>query len=158
MLGLDNKKHILIDCGYVKTYRDYLKEALMKIASNGEAIDLMVITHIDQEHILGALAFLEVPFIEVKEIWYNSYRHLQFEKEKVEKITEQEFTILNREIVSGSSFLEHQIVGKGIRDEGISEKQGSILEGLILEDGYPWNKSFGGKAVNYENKNPIVKD
>lgn len=35
-LGLDNKKHILIDCGYVETYRDYLIEELMKIASNGD--------------------------------------------------------------------------------------------------------------------------
>ncbi|MDW8518268.1 MBL fold metallo-hydrolase [Priestia flexa] len=161
-LGFDNKKHILIDCGYVETYIDFLKEELIKIANNGEAIDLMVITHIDQDHILGALAFLEennkAPFIEVKEIWHNSYRHLQFEKEKVEKITEQELTILNREVVLGSSFLRHRIGQSRIRDEDISAKQGSMLAALILEGGYPWNKSFGGKAVNYENKNPIVKD
>ncbi|PFD01863.1 hypothetical protein CN995_10150 [Bacillus cereus] len=161
-LGLDNKKHILIDCGYVETYRDYLKEELMKIASNGEAIDLMVITHIDQDHILGALAFLEenneAPFIEIKEIWHNSYRHIQFEKEKVEKITEQELTILNREVVLGSSFLQHRIGKSKIRDADISAKQGSMLAALILEGGYPWNKSFDGKAVNYDNKNFIVKD
>lgn len=122
----------------------------------------MVITHIDQDHILGALAFLEenneAPFIEVKEIWHNSYRHLQFEKEKVEKITEQELTILNREVVLGSSFLQHRKGQSRIRDEDISAKQGSMLAALILEGGYPWNKSFGGKAVNLENKNPIVKD
>ncbi|MGI2749702.1 hypothetical protein ACRS52_13655 [Bacillus cytotoxicus] len=130
-LGLDNKKHILIDCGYVETYRDYLKEELMKIASNGEAIDLMVITYIDQNHILGALVFLEenneAPFIEIKEIWHNSYRHLQFEKENVEKITEQELTILNREVVLGSSFLQHQIGKSRIRDEEISAKQDTEL-------------------------------
>jgi beta-lactamase superfamily II metal-dependent hydrolase len=161
-LGLENRKHTLIDCGYTETYRDFLKKELLNIANNGEAIDLMVITHIDQDHILGALAFLEennnAPFIEIKEIWHNSYRHLQFEKEKVEKITEQELTILNREVVLGSSFLRHRIGQAGIRDEDISAKQGSMLAALILEGGYPWNESFGGKAVNYENKNRVVKD
>ncbi|WP_419880518.1 MBL fold metallo-hydrolase [Peribacillus sp. B-H-3] len=161
-LGLENRKHILIDCGYTETYRDFLKKELLNIANNGEAIDLMVITHIDQDHILGALAFLEEnnndPFIEIKEIWHNSYRHLQFEKEKVEKITEQELTILNREVELGSSFLRHRIGQAGIRHEDISAKQGSMLAALILEGGYLWNESFGGKAVNYENKNPVVKD
>lgn len=161
-LGLENKKHILIDCGYVETYRDFLKEELIKIANNGEAIDLMVITHIDQDHILGALSFLkennEAPFIEVKEIWHNSYRHLQFEKEKVEEITEQEKAILSRETVLGSSFLRKRIGQNRMCDEKISSKQGSMLAALILEGGYSWNKSFAGKAVNYENKNPIIKD
>lgn len=161
-LGLENRKHILIDCGYVETYRDFLKKELINIANNGEAIDLMVITHIDQDHILGALTFLEEnnadPFIEIKEIWHNSYRHLQFEKEKVEKITEKEFTILNREVVLGSSFLRNRKGQGGILDEDISAKQGSMLAALMLEGGYPWNKSFSGKAVNCEEKNPIVKD
>ncbi|WP_078551318.1 MBL fold metallo-hydrolase [Bacillus alkalicellulosilyticus] len=161
-LGLENKKHILIDCGYMETYRNFLKQDLIKIANNGEAIDLMVITHIDQDHILGALAFLEEnnesPFIEIKEIWHNSYRHLQFEKEKVQKITEEELTILNREVILGSSFLQQRIDHSRIRNEEISAKQGSMLAALILEGGYSWNKSFDGKAVNCENKNPIEKD
>ncbi|MGG0062607.1 MBL fold metallo-hydrolase [Bacillus subtilis] len=161
-LGLENRKHILIDCGYAETYRNFLKKELLNIANNGEAIDLMVITHIDQDHILGALEFLEennkAPFIEIKEIWHNSYRHLQFEKEKVEKITEQELTILNREVVLGSSFLRHQMGQVGVRNEDISAKQGSMLAALILEGEYPWNESFGGKAVNYENKNSVEKD
>lgn len=161
-LGLENKKHILIDCGYAETYRDFLKKELLNIANNGEGIDLMVITHIDQDHILGAIAFLEennnAPFIEIKEIWHNSYRHLQFEKEKVEKITDQELTILNREVVLGSSFLRQQMGQAGVSDEEISAKQGSMLAALILEGGYPWNASFNGKAVNYENKNPVEMD
>ncbi|WP_076572788.1 hypothetical protein [Salimicrobium salexigens] len=41
-LGTKNKKHILIDCGYVETYRQFLKKELLKIAAAGEAIDLIV--------------------------------------------------------------------------------------------------------------------
>ncbi|WP_159435724.1 ComEC/Rec2 family competence protein [Salimicrobium salexigens] len=121
----------------------------------------MVVSHIDQDHILGALAFLEEnnqkSFIEIKEIWHNSYRHLQFEKEKVKRISEGEVRILKSEIVMGNSF--RNMLGKeGVSNEDISVKQGSTLASLILEGGYPWNKSFDGKAVNCENKFRVMKD
>ncbi len=155
-LGSKNKKHILIDCGYAETYRRFLRDELVKIASNGEFIDLMVITHIDQDHIFGALTFLEEnnksSFIEIKEIWHNSYRHLQFGKDKVEKITPQELNFLKREIVLGSSHVQSRVAENKINHEDISASQGSMLASLILEGGYAWNKSFGGKAVNYEKK------
>ncbi|MBU9672659.1 MBL fold metallo-hydrolase [Planococcus sp. CP5-4] len=161
-LGSKNKKHILIDCGYVDTYRKFLKKELIKIANNNEAIDLMVITHIDQDHILGALSLIkennEAPFIEIKEIWHNSYRHLQFGKDKVDKITKKEMEILSNEVVLGSSFLQQKMDKSEIREEDISAKQGSMLAALILEGGYSWNESFNGNAVNCENISPIIKD
>lgn len=161
-LGEKNKKHILIDCGYVETYEKFLKKELIKIADTGEVIDLMVITHIDQDHILGGLAFLKennkTPFIDIKEIWHNSYRHLQFDKEKVKNIPLKEMSILENEIVLGSSFLQMQIDKDEIRNKDISAKQGSLLASLILEGGYSWNVSFNGKAVNCDNMTSIVKD
>lgn len=161
-LGLHKKTHILVDCGYAETYRDHLKEELRKIAFNGEAIDLMVITHIDQDHILGALEFLsdnnKARFIDVKEIWHNSYRHLQFDKAKVEKIPAEELAILDREVVLGSSFVERQFSRGAIRDWDISATQGSMLSALILDGGYPWNTSFEGKAVSCENRCCISKN
>lgn len=161
-LGEKNKKHILIDCGYVETYKKFLKKELIKISENGEVIDLMVITHIDQDHILGGIAFLkennENPFITIKEIWHNSYRHLQFENEKVLNVSVKEKSILESEIVLGSSYLQQNVDKSETLDEDISSRQGSLLAALILEGNYPWNKTFFGKAVNCDNKTSVVKD
>ena len=51
-------KNILIDGGYVKTYRKILKPELDAIRKRGEHIDLLILTHYDQDHIGGVLAFL----------------------------------------------------------------------------------------------------
>ncbi|PFZ78745.1 hypothetical protein COL82_09585 [Bacillus toyonensis] len=159
-LGSVSKQHILIDCGYAETYNKFLKDELKKIGRNNEMVDLMVITHVDQDHILGAIRFLEdnnrCPFIKIKEIWHNSYRHLQFEKEKIERIPIREERILKKEIGLGNSFV-NRIEMRGVADEGISTRQGSSLASLILEGGYLWNEAFDGKAVNCDSKKIIQK-
>ncbi|MDE9439754.1 MBL fold metallo-hydrolase [Staphylococcus xylosus] len=85
--GEEKRKHILIDCGYADTYHNYLKEDLLKVKKRGEKINLFIVSHIDEDHILGAIAFIEdnnnSRFIEVEEVWYNCYRHLQVKKIKV---------------------------------------------------------------------------
>lgn len=158
-LGIENKKHILIDCGYVETYNEFLKEELKEITNNNEMIDLMIISHVDQDHILGAIKLLQdnnsEPFIKINEIWHNCYRHLQFNKEKVKAISVAEKDILNHEIRMGSSFIDYHINGD---DKDISAKQGSSLASLILEGQYPWNKSFDGGAVNIDYKNMIKNE
>lgn len=159
-LGNKVKKHILIDCGYANTYDNFLKDELRTIANNNEIIDLMVISHVDQDHILGAITFLEDnntnPFIKINEIWHNSYRHLQFNKKKDKSITEHEKEILIREILLGSSFLYRKMNNN--KNQAISAKQGSSLASLILEGQYHWNESFNSKAVNIDNTTIIQKN
>ena len=48
---------ILIDGGYAETYNRYLKQRLQVLATQGKRINLLVITHIDSDHIGGILAF-----------------------------------------------------------------------------------------------------
>lgn len=79
--------HILIDGGTANTYRTYLRERLIQLRNDGKAIDLLVVTHIDNDHIGGIIELLkengsnENPhIIEIRNIWHNSYRHLQFDK------------------------------------------------------------------------------
>ena len=50
---------ILIDGGYAETYRKYLRKCLTELAAQGKRIDLLVVTHIDSDHIGGIQAFLE---------------------------------------------------------------------------------------------------
>lgn len=52
---------------------------LKEISENGGAIDVIVVTHIDADHISGIIKLLEeeVLPISIGEIWYNGYRHIQ---------------------------------------------------------------------------------
>lgn len=50
---------ILIDGGYAETYRKYLRKCLTELAAQGKRINLLVVTHIDSDHIGGIQAFLE---------------------------------------------------------------------------------------------------
>jgi len=62
---------ILIDGGTSKTYTDFLKTELRSL----KVIDLVVLTHIDADHIKGILKFIESDLfaqIEIKQYWFNS--------------------------------------------------------------------------------------
>jgi len=158
--GEESKKHILIDCGYAETYRRYLRKELISIAEKNEHLSLFVITHVDQDHILGAIPFLkennEKKLIDISEIWHNSYRHLQFTKEKMGEVGELEKKILEGEIALGNSIVEKS--EDTIVDSEISVKQGSTLASLIFEGKYKWNKLFDGKAVSSSLKEFIEID
>jgi beta-lactamase superfamily II metal-dependent hydrolase len=160
IIRLANKKNILIDMGYVDTYKNYIKDRLLKIKNENQCIDLLIITHIDKDHIEGAIEFFKENgdannpnIIEVKEVWYNSYRHLQFMKEKVPNITKFEKIQLEEIKLSNSGTIR-----KGIREVSqISAKQGSTLAGYLYGFGYgdKWNSSFKYAAVSLDDKNEI---
>ena len=69
--------HILIDAGQAKT-SDTVIERLDALRAAGGVIDLFVVTHIDNDHIGGALKLLDEPAIAgmIKAIWFNGYVHL----------------------------------------------------------------------------------
>ena len=69
---------ILIDCGYRSTYEAELKPLLNELCRKGHRISLFVVTHIDEDHIGGAIALIEdngesnAPnIIPIDEIWFN---------------------------------------------------------------------------------------
>ncbi|MGG4330408.1 MBL fold metallo-hydrolase [Priestia megaterium] len=157
-LGEQEKKHILIDCGYTETYEKFLKRDLIKINQAGEKLNLMIITHIDKDHILGAIKFIEDnnknKFICIDEVWHNSYRHLQENKTEDYKLSKQEEDILKGQISLGKSYIE-RASQEGVDHTEISMRQGSTLGALLLKGNYEWNSSFMGKAVALENKKKV---
>ncbi|MFV8259819.1 MBL fold metallo-hydrolase [Aerococcus viridans] len=152
------KKHILIDCGYVETYEMFLKKDLIEIAQRKEKINLMVVTHIDADHISGAIRFIEdnnrQRFINIDEVWFNTYRHLKASEKSDIELQDSEKAILEREIALGKSFLKRANEVGVVKDE-ISAKQGSTLGGLLLQGNYNWNSTFGGEAV-MSNGNQVI--
>ena len=71
-------RHVLIDGGRKATWPG-LKAALEAIAARGESIELLVLSHIDADHIDGLLAMIEAADLPLtpKSIWYNGFDQLQ---------------------------------------------------------------------------------
>lgn len=145
--GKSNEKHILIDGGYKKTYDNFLKIRLQEIKDKTQEIELLIVTHIDQDHILGILTLFkengpsrDPKVIKVQEIWHNSYKHLQFDYSKILEQNSREDKILDDYVASGNAMISE---GKG----NISANQGSMLASYILENQYNWNQKFDNEAV-----------
>lgn len=72
--GEEKYTNIVIDSG-PKEFKEEFKALISKIQSNGENIDLLVFTHIDNDHIGGACEVLgdkEIKCDCIKKIWINT--------------------------------------------------------------------------------------
>lgn len=146
-----NEGIFLIDCGYSSTYKDHLKAALLELKKQGKNIKRFIITHIDEDHIQGAISFLiengasdNPQVIAIEQIWHNSYRHLH-SKRAAGKVSAIGESILK----SSFKTLDDNTV------KPISARQGSTLAALILKNGYSWNADFEGNAFSIDHY-PVV--
>jgi hypothetical protein len=94
----------------------------------------LIITHIGEYHIDGSIEFIREnvmadnpKIIEVKEIWHNSYRHMQFDKEKLIKISGFEKRQLEEITLASSEIKRNEIC----EETQISARQGSKLAGYL---------------------------
>lgn len=117
-------KNILVDGGRRKKVVKILKEELKAIKEAGEFIDLMILTHIDEDHIWGLLKIFEDPEVDksiIKKVWFNS-----------------------KEILSNYFISEEQIDNKlevlSRKSNDISYKQGISLGKLLLKSGLSTTK------------------
>ncbi len=75
----DKPKRILIDGGITATYK-LLKKRILKLPAEERHFELFVITHVDADHIEGAIKLLgRIQELNVTfgDIWFNGYEHLQ---------------------------------------------------------------------------------
>jgi len=78
-----NPKHMLIDGGPEEIYPNHLRHELEKINKAGGRLDVVILSHIDGDHITGLLDLTEElkenkadglnPIIEVSEVWANTF-------------------------------------------------------------------------------------
>jgi beta-lactamase superfamily II metal-dependent hydrolase len=75
-------RRVLIDGGAVGTYKRALRERLCGLPEKERRFELLVVTHIDADHITGILELLEdgETRFQAKDTWFNGYRHLPDEK------------------------------------------------------------------------------
>jgi len=73
----ESPRRVLIDGGRSATYVD-LKTRLNQLPEAQRNFELVVVTHVDRDHIEGILAMLKDPArpIQFKDFWFNGYHHL----------------------------------------------------------------------------------
>jgi beta-lactamase superfamily II metal-dependent hydrolase len=68
---------LLIDCGTVATY-NWLQKRVAQQAANARDFELFILSHIDADHIGGAIPFFADKTLGVSfaEVWFNGYRQI----------------------------------------------------------------------------------
>lgn len=132
----ENMRNILIDGGMPATYVQKgkngklifgeLQETVDKIRENDEKIDLLVLTHVDKDHIGGVLKWFEKDKEAHKiigKVWFNSGRLIS------EYFDEQEKTENLLEIHGDST---HTSIGEGVKFEDYIEENGIWDRSIII--------------------------
>lgn len=71
-------RRVLIDGGAAGTYKRALRPRLLALPDDQRRFELLIVTHVDADHITGILDLLEdesIGFV-AEDIWFNGYRHL----------------------------------------------------------------------------------
>jgi len=73
-----NPRQLLIDGGRSATYKE-LRARLQKLPAEHRNFELLIITHVDRDHIEGAMDLLEDAKLPAtfKQIWFNGFDHLK---------------------------------------------------------------------------------
>lgn len=82
--GEGKSEYILIDGGPPKNYQNYLKGALNQLLKSSQTLDAIIISHVDNDHIVGVLDLLvdlkfqqdagTKPFLNIGQLWFNSFK------------------------------------------------------------------------------------
>ena len=141
-IGDINQYNLLIDGGLVKTYQKYIALELQHMKASGQKINLMVCTHMDNDHIGGLVQVLRNATSNlIENAWYNGFLQVissKFYSQKENDFTDRDKKILETIIFQGTlSDAEQEI--------GINE--GMSLGVLIEERKIPLNALAKGQAI-----------
>jgi len=77
--GRARTRRLLIDAGPIHAFAD-INARLEQFPANDQRVELLVVTHVDTDHIEGMIRLLAAPVakwpIVPEEIWFNGWRHL----------------------------------------------------------------------------------
>ena len=160
--------HILVDGGMRKAFQNHVRADLGKMATRQEALDLVYISHIDQDHISGVLELLDNMMAwrvytyrkkqgknmkapkfpkmpEIKEIWHNAFSTLLQENAgSVERLLAQSSLVLglSSNVTLQELAFEHHELAFSV-GEAIQVSQRVATSQLNI----PLNKQFNGQLI-----------
>lgn len=134
--------NILVDGGPYQTFEKHLRPTLQKLLLNGK-LDLIVLSHIDNDHIIGLLDLLEEikterekgtkELIKIEKIWHNSFKDLL--ELSVEPRNLVRNTFADQNIIKNKNITQSLIM-KGFQQGTDLTKLGKLLR-------IPINPDFG---------------
>ena len=158
VLEMDNKDCIIIDCGYKVTYEKELKPLLLQLRDKGCRVILLLITHIDMDHIGGTIRLLiengdagDPRVIPINNIWFNGFfntlfRHPEFVRRRVK--------CLNAAMLRHRDAMLKELRMQAGEENGlISTTQSISFEQLCIQNGYRLNRHFADAIVQRTSKN-----
>ena len=153
LIEFNNNECILIDTGFKETYYKYLKPLLIELKRIGKKITLLVITHIDKDHIGGARKLLEEngdfynpSIIKIENIWFNGFKNLIFHKNLSDIINQRQLNKMR--IIKANNRMNYfdEI------DSNVSANDLKSFEIICNELKYPVNRQFPKNTViQFEN-------
>lgn len=127
--------NILIDCGPISTWETSLKVFLDNLIATGKRIDLLLITHIDGDHIGGALKLFGNHTYSglIKEVWFNGLQQVAIHDAAEATVLENKaFRKLNAMHWHGTQDIEGPI--SATQAESLAtllKKRGLVVNGFI---------------------------
>jgi len=141
---------MLIDGGYAETFHRHIRCDLENLAANNYALDVVVATHIDVDHISGLLTFFslngtaEAPaIITVGKVLHNGLRSLLTRTGGNTAVRPDDLALLREIRLRGYP----QPDGLNSSPQEIGARQGNSLAQLLRDGGYDWNTHAGAIPV-----------
>ncbi|ELI8090230.1 MBL fold metallo-hydrolase [Yersinia enterocolitica] len=143
-----NRTNILIDGGYASTFSSYIQKDLKELVAKNACLNLIIITHIDADHIGGIIRLLASNgdsnaknIISIEEVWHNSLRSLTSVNQTT--LPPEDLEVIDAIIKRGHP---KEISSLPSVNE-ISARQGSTLATLIKAGEYTWNRTDGTQSI-----------
>jgi beta-lactamase superfamily II metal-dependent hydrolase len=144
-------RYILIDGGPEHIYDQFLGPELHKIAGRDGKLDLMVLSHIDTDHVIGLLDFLAElkkgrdetgsGFIGVDDLWHNTFSRTIGDGNDIE--------VRLKSMMAAAASANLAMAATGATIQGV--KEGEQLIGFAHQLHIPVNQGFTNNAVVVEN-------
>jgi hypothetical protein len=178
LLESADAKRILVDGGVATSYREHVADTLGALRDAGEELDLVYVSHIDEDHIEGILALMEdevawrvhdfqvagdnpgrqPPKVRrppvVREVWHNGFSDLLGRNTKpIAELLAQTAAVLDLGAEDGDRALATRH-----RDLGSSVGQGVTLSKRLgpRQLNIPLNQAFGGKLAFVRDDGPTT--
>ena len=141
---------MLVDGGYADTFQRHIKPDLEILATSGYALDVVVATHVDADHISGLLSFFSLngpaqapAIIPVRDVLHNSLCGLMAPMEGQTAMRPDDLALLREIRLRGYTLPD---AGNNPGQE-ISARQGNSLAQLLRDGGYQWNTHDGAISI-----------
>lgn len=149
-------KYILIDGGPDTVYNEHLKNELKKVVGKKGKLEAVIISHVDNDHIVGVLDFFvdlkaqrdngEEPFMEIGQLWLNTFTETIDRDQQLSRRLESVLSVQGLRTVMSDTNIVLQ---------GVSE--GQQLTRVAGDLGIPVNPGTPGSFFSVENNTREIK-